>query len=345
MRPGGTDAGDCVASPCRTINHAVDRADSGDIVSLGPGTYREGVRVSKRVALVGHYATIGAAGQASPANGVFVHGPAAAGTLVSGFTIRNAGLEGIFVLQTSRVRIENNVLIGNDAYGPKHPRCIHHQSDCGEAIHLQSVTGSVVRGNTVRDNLGGILLTDENGPTADDTIAGNIVAHNPNDCGITLASHWLDTTATSAVAEGVAGVYRNVVVHNTVSESGGAGIGVLAAGPGAAAWGNIVSQNTSTKNFFAGLMIHAHARAQSVDGNVFSDNILEGNGTDLENPADKAPAGISLFSARVPIRGTVITGNRIRGEHYGIIALNAVGLPDASRNTFDSSVAVAMALH
>ena len=37
--------------------------------------------------------------------------------------------------------------------------------DCGEGIHLMSVADSTVAGNYVTGNSGGILLTDEFGPT------------------------------------------------------------------------------------------------------------------------------------------------------------------------------------
>jgi hypothetical protein len=63
------------------------------------------------------------------------------------------------------------VLVDNDVYGPFHPLCVAQPDDCGEAHHLQSVSNSVVRDNLVRDNVGGILLTDEDGPTY-----GNLIA-------------------------------------------------------------------------------------------------------------------------------------------------------------------------
>ncbi len=124
-----------------------------------------------------------------------------------------------------------------------------------------------------------------------------------------------------------------------------AGIGVFAAGPGGAAWGNVVADNTATGNLFAGLMIHSHARAQNVDGNVFRNNTLADNGTDVENPAGHAPAGISLFSAVVPIRNMVVTGNRISGGHYGIVTLRVDSIADLASNTFDRSIAEPTAIH
>ena len=340
----GKDAGDCRGAPCRTIGYAVSRAAAGDTIVVDGGTYREAVTIRKRLTLIGHGATIDAAGQASPPNGVLIEGDSAAGTRVAGVTIRNAGLEGIFAHRTSRITIENDSVLGSDAYGTDNPLCTRHQSDCGEAIHLQAVTGSVVRGNVVRENLGGILLTDEDGPTADDTVSDNMVSDNPKDCGITLASHWFDSTAASAAPEAVAGVYRNVVLHNIVSRNGGAGIGVFAAAQGGAAWSNVVAGNTTEHNLMAGLMAHSHTRAQNLNGNVFRDNTVAGNGPDFDNPADRLPAGISVFGAVVPIQGTVVAGNRVSDEHYGVVLVRAP-VADLRANTFDRTIRVRTWVH
>ena len=63
--------------------------------------------------------------------------------------------------------------------------------DCGEGIHLLSVANSTVLGNKSIGNSGGILLTDEFGPTHDNLIADNLVLNNVLDCGITIPSHSL----------------------------------------------------------------------------------------------------------------------------------------------------------
>ena len=56
-------------------------------------------------------ATLGrAACEASP-NVVVIAGDAASGTRLSGFTITNAGLEGVFVNKTSHITIEHNTVV------------------------------------------------------------------------------------------------------------------------------------------------------------------------------------------------------------------------------------------
>lgn len=343
VSPTGADVGDCSASPCQTIGYAVDQADAGDRITVAAGTYAETVQITKRLSLVGAGAVIDAAGQDSPPNGVVISGADAAGTVLTGFTVKNAGLEGIFVVQTTRVTIQDNIVVDNDMYGPFNPLCADQPDDCGEAIHLQSVTNSIVRANLVQDNVGGILLTDEDGPTFGNRIVDNTVLDNTLDCGITLASHYFDLTAPAT--PDVGGVYRNVVQHNTSNGNGAAGIGVFAGPPGAAAWGNTVVGNTAMNNGFGGIMLHSHTPAQNADGNVFTNNVLSGNGADDDNPLDDGPTGVSVFSAVVEIPHTVIAGNTISDEKYGIITVNAAKLSGLPSNHIDGTVAIPISVN
>ena len=333
VSPSGADVGSCTQSaPCRTINYAIAQANAGDAISVARGVYHESVKVTKRLALAGHDATIDAAGQLSPPNAVVISGEGSAGAQLAGFTIRNAGLEGVFVDKTSRITIERNVVVNNDAFGPGDPLCVNQPDDCGEAVHLQSVTNSVVRDNLVQNNVGGILLTDEDGPTFGNLIVGNRVLDNTKDCGITLASHHFNPAM--AAPPGVAGVYRNLVLHNVANGNGAAGIGVFAGPPGAAAWENTVADNVARNNGEGGVMIHSHTPNQYVDKNVVINNEIANNGPDADNPFADKPTGISVFSAVVPIPHTVIAANRISDEYYGIVTTNAVKVSGLKSNKF-----------
>ncbi len=338
----GSDSGNCTVSPCLTIGYAVGQAKPGNTISVAAGTYDESVSITKRLKVIGHHATIDAAGL-SQLNGVVISGAAAAGTVLRGFTIEDAALEGIFVNKTTRITITGNTVVDNDTEGPYGPDCVAQPDDCGEAIHLQTVTHSRVSGNLVQNNIGGILLTDEDGPTWGNVISGNRVLDNTLDCGITLASHWFDPTASSGVKAGVGGVYRNLVVGNVSNGNGAAGIGVFAGPPGAAAWGNVVVGNVARNNGEGGVMIHSHTPAQYASANVVVNNTLSGNGIDTDNPGDDASTGISIFSAVVPIQRTIVAANRISNEHYGINAWNAPGLYGLHSNHFAASVAVPIA--
>jgi parallel beta-helix repeat protein len=292
--------------------------------------------LTKRLALVGSGATINAQGFD---NAIVIKGSGAAGSEVRGFTVKNAGLEGIFAVKTSRLTITGNTVIDNDAYGPFSPLCVTQPDDCGEAVHLESVTRSTVSNNLVQNNIGGILLTDEDGPTYGNTISNNRVLDNTKDCGITLASHFFKLSG-GPVTPDKGGIYQNKVLHNTSSGNGAAGIGMFAGPPGAATYDNVVVGNTSTNNGLPGIAIHSHTPNQNVNGNVIVNNTLSGNGPDDDIPSDNAPTGISVFSAVVPIAQTVIAANRITGEHFGIYIVNAAKVSGLPSNKMDGSVAV-----
>jgi hypothetical protein len=339
----GSDSGNCTTSPCRTISYAVSQASVGDTVSVASGTYTESVLVTKRLYLIGHDAIIDAAGLD---NGIVISGNATAGTVVSGFTVRNAGKEGIFAWKTSRLIIANNSLLNNDAYGPFSPQCpAADPDDCGEALHLQTVTDSILIRNLVQNNVGGILLTDEDGPTARNLIKDNRVLDNTKDCGITLASHWFQLG--SPVTKQVAGVYQNLVLHNISNSNGAAGIGVFAGPPGAAAWGNIVANNIARNNGLPGVAIHSHTPFQYVNDNVVVNNTLSGNGPD-DDAQTVNPTGISVFSDATqgasPIKHTTLAHNKISNEYYGIFLVNTVNVSGLPSNTF-SSVMVPVSVH
>jgi parallel beta-helix repeat protein len=335
VAPAGSDSGDCVASPCATIGYAVSQANAGDTVSVAAGTYPETVRIEKQLALLGRGATIDADGSD---NGIVISGDSAGGSEVRGFTIENAGLEGLFAVQTADLTIADNTLERNDAYGPFNPLCVNQPDDCGEALHLQSVTRSTVSRNVVQHNVGGILLTDEDGPTRDNTISRNRVLDNTLDCGITLASHWFQLGA--PVPAGVGGVYHNQVLSNVSDRNGAAGIGIFAGPPGAAAYGNVVNGNEARDNGIPGVAVHSHTPFQNVDHNIIVNNTLAGNGPDEDVPGDDDTTGISIFSAVDPIPHATIADNRISDEHYGIFAYNTLKLSGLPSNKMSDSVAV-----
>jgi parallel beta-helix repeat protein len=343
VSPSGSDTGSCTLSPCRTISYAVLQSSAGDVILVASGTYAESISVTKRLTLLGSHATIDAAGFG---NGVVISGAAARGTVVAGFTIENAGKEGLFAWKTSHLTIADNSLLNNDAYGPFSEQCpAADPDDCGEALHLQSVTNSRVVGNLVQGNVGGILLTDEDGPTAHNLIKDNHVLDNTKDCGITLASHWFQLG--SPVPKNVAGVYENVILHNVSNGNGAAGIGVFAGPPGAAAWGNVVANNVARNNGLPGVAIHSHTPFQYVNNNVVVNNTLSGNGPD-DDAQTENPTGISVFSDAThgasPIKHTVVAHNKISDEYYGIFIVHATKVSGLPSNTFDS-VTVPISVH
>jgi nitrous oxidase accessory protein NosD len=152
------------------INAAIATATANDTVTVHRGTYAEDVIIGKPLALLGSNAVINAAGRE---NGINVDGlghPGLSNVVVSGFTVANANYQGILVTNATNVTIRDNHVTGNDvklqpfaAGGPVCPGIraefvAGEGFDCGEGIHLSAVTNSIVSGNVVEHNAGGILV-------------------------------------------------------------------------------------------------------------------------------------------------------------------------------------------
>jgi hypothetical protein len=340
----GSDGNPCsVPHPCRTIGHAVAVADDGSTVLVGPGTYAESVSIDKRLRLLGDDAIVDASGHD---NGIVVRGPSAAGTVIRGFTVENANAEGILADSTSRLTIVRNELRDNDrtpnATSP--PQCAAQgevPGDCGEALHLMGVAFSRVVRNDVHDNVGGILITDETGPSHGNLIVRNVTRDNVEDCGITLPSH----NAMATTDPSKAGVYDNTIVGNLSQHNGGAGVGMFAPFPGAAAYDNRVVANALLDNGEAGIAIHAHTPGEDVAGNVMVANTVAGNGVDPD--ADSGhPVGIALLNADpATTPGEVIAANRISDEFWGVFINGPFAITGLGSNIFAASVTTPVGHH
>jgi nitrous oxidase accessory protein NosD len=343
-----SDTNPCSASmPCLTIGHAISMAGDGATIKVDEGTYAEQVSVTTKVHLVGEHAVIDATGQKggiAPLSGMgivgyglLVFGPGSAGTSVSGFTVENAIGEGILVAGTSKVLVEHNVIRHDDA-GFNTTLTMECQAqgnipgDCGEGLHLVGVTWSHIIGNLIENNVGGILVTDEIGPSAHNTIAWNVSKNNAQDCGITLPSH--NALAMSDPTKG--GVYDNLVTHNVSMGNGGAGVGMFAPFPGTASYNNTVSFNTLKNNGEAGIGIHAHAPGQNVSGNSIVGNWVSGNGIDPDSGSGH-PTGIALFSAVVPVT-VVVAHNHVSNEFWGIFKAGSLTITGLSTNQYGANV-------
>ncbi len=95
------------------------QAIAGDTVRVAAGTYTEAdVTIDKQLSVIGHNATLDARNHDDGDQGFIISGPEASGSVLRGFTVVNAGLEGIFAWNTSNLTISGNTLVHNDAYGP-----------------------------------------------------------------------------------------------------------------------------------------------------------------------------------------------------------------------------------
>jgi nitrous oxidase accessory protein NosD len=351
----------CSTAAFTTIASAITAAPFEGSVVVCPGTYHEQVAITKPLSLLGQDGAIVDEKGVTP---TFVVNPPGVGPLtifaaiaitssdvnVRGLTVTNALGEGIFAggvpATIDDISITHNTVVNNDLGGGfPTPASTYFEcqvngeipGDCGEGIHFLSVANSQITHNYIAGNSGGVLLTDEDGPTHDNLVAWNVVTNNAFDCGITLPGH--NPNALSATGQrqpSVAGVYDNSIEHNTITDNGllGEGAGVLFAnaGPGTAVYGNRVQGNTITGNELSGVTLHAHllppGTFEDASDNQIVDNVIGKNnvgspvgpGDSLDAPAsitDPLTTGILVYSGTVPVTIT-IQDNTIFDDHFGI---------------------------
>lgn len=338
----------CANPAYTTIGAAVAAATAGQTIAVCPGVYDEDVVVSKQLTIEGVGGPIVDAQNLT--NGVQV---TASGSTIAGLTVSYAIGEGILVggsAPVSNVTITGNTVTSNDQGNPTgealgqgdlpaspYGECnasLAGPGDCGEGIHLLSAVNSTVTGNVVTANLGGILLTDENGPTDGNLIADNDVENNAYDCGITIASHRPAATG--------AGVYDNTVRDNKAIGNGvmaqGGGVLLATGVPGGAVYDNTVEGNFLSGNGLAGVTVHAHMAGENLNGNTIENNTIGTN--NLDGDPDFGPdfgsgtTGVIVATGPSPISITV-TGNQISFDQIGIATTSNVTLTSGPpANTF-----------
>src|SRR5215469_13419016 len=357
----------CRSAAFTTIQSAVNAAPAGGTVVVCPGTYHEQVVISKPLSLKGQHATIDQTG-VTPTFSVML--PPPTGTQIiyaavvmtsskikfTGFRVQNAKGEGILAAGLSGtvhgIVISGNTVVHNDLGGPTQPtyfECLASGAvpgDCGEGVHFAGgVAYSTIRDNFIAHNSGGVLLTDDVGPTHNNVVQGNVVTDNVSDCGITVPGHNPLAVNSSGVPQpSIAGVYRNAILDNVVTGNGvkGFGAGVLFATPipGTASYDNLVQGNYIAGNGLAGVTMHAHGPASTEDlnGNVIVRNSIGKNNL-LGDPLDGPPGpvikhtGVLVFSGGTKVSVT-IAHNHIFNNDIGIWLSAPVKAFGLKTNTF-----------
>lgn len=351
-----------------TIQQAVDVAREGDTVLVGPGVYREAVRVTKpRLVLRGtDRNTVILDGGLRLVNGVTVTGP---GSVVENLTVHNYLANGVLFtgvtderlqqhgaggsaydpldtarfpvvqgFRATRVTAYDNGLYGIYAFdargGVIEDSYASGQADSGIYVGQCKPCDTLVRGNTVEHNAVGIEITN-----ASDGLAflGNRVVANR--VGITVNSNDLEALAPQHGAV-VAG---NVVADNNAVETpqqadGGFGIGIGIGGGTA----NVVRRNLVQGNRAAGVIV-TDPPGHPASGNRVEGNRATGNGTDLvlvsadpgncftgNQPAVQSPDGLEgLADCAAQGRGPVPAGRATAVQAPPGIPFSQVPAPPA----------------
>ena len=340
----------CQTAPYTDINAAIAATVAGDRVVVCPGTYTgsatvttgesvqptitAGVYVDKSIALLGMSGVI--VNATGLDNGITVFG--VNGAKVMGFTVDGAFGEGIFVAASTRITVDWNTVKGNDvgtattAYFECQTKTEGVLGDCGYGIHLLSVTHSWVLDNTVQFNSGGILLSDEFGPTKGNTVSGNAVVDNALRSGIKLAGRSATgVNASDYPTPKLGGVYSNSVSDNIVMSNGltgkGGGIVLTVGVKGGACYGNLVDGNEISGNGFSGITIRRHFVLADVNGDLLFDNWIGTNNLtgDVGNPSTTG-IYVERDSTSIPPISVTAFDNTISFNHYGIFDTATPGL-------------------
>ncbi|MDX6343198.1 MAG: hypothetical protein QOH87_3336 [Trebonia sp.] len=358
----------CRTAAFRTIQSAVNAAPAGGKVVVCAGTYREQVVISKPLSLLGEHAVINEAG-VSPAFKITVPGLGtktiyaavvivSSRVAISGFRITSATGEGIIAAGLGGtiygLDISGNAVVHNDLGGPKSPyfQCAAAgpvPGDCGEGVHFAGgVAYSTIHGNYIAGNSGGILLSDDLGPTHNNLISNNTVTGNTTDCGITVPGHNpMALNAKGVPQPAVAGVYKNVIKNNVVTGNGvkgdGAGVLFANAGPGTASYDNLVQGNYIAGNGLSGVTMHAHTIAkgqfEDLNGNEIVRNAIGKNNLDGDpldgppGPSDTHTTGVLVFSGGTRV-WVEIARNHIFDNSIGIWLSKPVTASGLRTNVF-----------
>ncbi|KUJ68551.1 plasmid stabilization protein [Streptomyces albus subsp. albus] len=289
-----------------TVRQAVEVARAGDTVLIGPGVYRESVRVTEpRVVVRGTDRNkvvfdggkrlvngITVTGAGSVVENLTVHGYLANGVLFTGVTderLQQHGAGGsaydpldttrfpmVRGFRASRVTAYNNGLYGIYAFdargGVIEDSYASGQADSGIYVGQCKPCDTLVRGNTLERNAVGIELTNASEGLS---VLGNRVAGNR--VGITVNSNDLEALAPQHNAV-IAG---NTVTDNNAADTpeqadGGFGIGIGIGGGTT----NRVLRNLIQGNRAAGVIV-TDPPGHPASGNRVEGNRTTGNGVDL----------------------------------------------------------------
>lgn len=361
----------CRSAAFKTIQSAVDAAPARGTIVVCKGTYHEQVVISKPLSLRGEHATIDETG-VKPAFSITLPGLGTQTIFAAvimdssrinftGFKVQHAQGEGIVAAglsgTVSGIVISRNAVVHNDLGGGVPPKSTYFEcavegqvpGDCGEGVHFAGgVAHSAIRDNLIAGNSGGVLLSDDVGPTHNNVVEGNVVTGNAADCGITVPGHNPMALDSAGVPQpSVAGVYRNVIKNNVVTGNGlrGEGAGVLFAnaGPGTASYDNLVEGNYIARNGLPGVTMHAHTLPpgahEDLNGNVIVGNSIGKNnlvGDTLDGPPGPSvlvSTGVLVFSGGTPV-AVRIARNHISDNSIGIWLSQPVTASGLGTNRF-----------
>jgi parallel beta-helix repeat protein len=262
--------------------------------------------------------------------GIYV-GPTATGVTISGTTVSNANLHGVYARDTSGLTVSGSTVQNNG---------LHPNSKLNEdkALQLDGVSNSTVKNNTVQNNVddGAIGINDDGpvtpgapnpGPaqpvrSVNVTVTGNNMPNNiGSGCDLVVAGY-----NAGGGTDHISLTNNQIVGHPGEVGSTGVFVGqiVLAGdGPGVSNTATTISGNNIVGSALAGIVLHANAPGDVIDGTVITGNNVSLNHwatpfgppelTGIAIQAEDGPPGA------VPVvSNTTLSGNTINQQYYAI---------------------------
>ncbi|MCO5381346.1 MAG: pectinesterase family protein [Methanosarcina barkeri] len=243
-----------------TIQAAVDKAASGDIILVQPGTYTENIVITKanlelRSASDNPEDTI-IASNTTGKDVIYIG--ARANSKIKGFTISGATgatISGISMSLCNGCTIENNKFLNNNmgiSLKSSGNIVVHNNTatvGTGTGIYITQSYSTTISGNKVSGYASGIKIDDSQGGN---TVSGNTVSQiSGNGIGLEdTSNNALESNIVSST--GNRGIYlarssKNNLKNNIISSSGSNGI-EMELSSGNTVFNNTVSGNTTTDN-------------------------------------------------------------------------------------------------
>jgi parallel beta-helix repeat protein len=295
--------------------------------------------------------------------GIFVP-PGSTGVVITRNDISGAKIHGIFVQDSSNIRISRNNVHDNSAGVPA-VSCDFHKPPCvaeGKAIQLDGTSNSIISHNTItNDQFGGISIADDGpvdagalnpgtlSPANNNLVLGNTISSVAHDCGIVVAVYnHIGADGNIIVNNDVEGSLPPFGVNPFVGQ-----IVVATDGPDASISNTLLVHNVINDSTLPGIVVHSNVPGDSISDTVIIANEIAFNGyyppffsTPNTPVAADGTTGISIVAEAGPgmdhppvISGTVLINNMITHDQNGVWLCNTNDTSMINTPNQDSAVA------
>jgi parallel beta-helix repeat protein len=340
VAPTGSDtANDCADNdaPCKTVQHAVDQAGSGDTILVATGVYTgvhvrscvtQVVYITKSLTLRGGY-TIDWTASDPDANPTILNAEGQGRVLYisgPGITVTVEGLHitggdaaggsanggGIYAAQAA-IFLRDNVVYSNTAAANGGGVSL---AQCAATLGCNVIRGNTARALQYYQGGGGLYASGGDATLADNVVSGNTATNRGG--GVYLAS-------------GTFTLIHNTVVHNRgIGREGGGvhlnyGVATLVGNTfrgNEGDWGGGVYADGSTITLTANILVSNTTDVYSGGGVALLNSTATMNKNIIRtNHAHSRGGGVHMYHSDVLLNGNLLFGNTVSGDGGGLFAM------------------------